>query len=294
MISSMTGFGEVSEEIDGILYTIEIRTVNNRYIKTNIRLSDPVGFCEDEVDKLLRKRIGRGSVNYSVKMQNVSGQDLFDVDQHAVKGYLNKLEGIAKDSGMNYEVNLADLLTLPGVISPIHPDVKQAESMKKAVLELSEKALDHLQKMRNEEGASIVEDLKNNCSVIKEKLDLIRARTDEVVRNYHEKLKSRVDELLSEAQLSLDSELLAREVAIFADRSDISEELSRLDSHLSQFSGSLNQNQNVGRKLDFISQEMLREANTIASKSCDSNIGSLVIEIKCAIDRIKEQVQNVE
>jgi uncharacterized protein (TIGR00255 family) len=227
-------------------------------------------------------------------MQNVSGQELFDVDQHAVKGYLEKLEGIAQDSGMKYEVNLADLLTLPGVISPIHPDHQQAESMKKAVLGLTEKALENLKKMRNEEGASIVEDLRNNCSVIKEKLDLIRARTDEVVKNYHDKLQTRVQELLSEAQLNIDSELLAREVAIFADRSDISEELSRLDSHLSQFQSSLNQDQNIGRKLDFISQEMLREANTIASKSCDSNIGSQVIEIKCAVDRIKEQVQNVE
>ena len=148
--------------------------------------------------------------------------------------------------------------------------------------------------MRAGEGARLVEDLMANCNVMTEKLELIRQRSPEVVKEYHDKLEKRTKELLATGQLQIDAEIIARETVIFADRCDIAEELTRLQSHIQQFSEHCQSDQNAGRKLDFISQEMLREANTIASKASDAQISQWVIDVKCAIERIKEQVQNIE
>jgi uncharacterized protein (TIGR00255 family) len=148
--------------------------------------------------------------------------------------------------------------------------------------------------MRAAEGGSLEADLKNHCQAISEDLERIRSRGAAVLHEYAIRLRKRVDGLLAEAKLKLDEETLAREVAILADRSDISEEIARLDSHLEQFIQSCHSNDQAGRRLDFISQEMLREANTIASKASDAEIIRSVVDMKCRIDRIKEQVQNIE
>ncbi|MHC4221172.1 MAG: YicC family protein, partial [Planctomycetota bacterium] len=155
-------------------------------------------------------------------------------------------------------------------------------------------AIDNLTQMRAVEGAALWDDLKQHCQQMQKGLEQIRKRSGVVPLEYAEKLKKRVDTLLAAAELKLDEETLAREVAIFAERSDISEELTRLDSHIEQFEKSCKGDGAVGRKLDFISQEMLREANTIASKAMDSDIIEAVVDIKCRVDRIKEQVQNIE
>jgi uncharacterized protein (TIGR00255 family) len=187
------------------------------------------------------------------------------------------------------------LLTLPGIVQPALPDEKKAEQIKKMVLSVTQKAIDRLKQMRAAEGAALAADLDSHCKAVKQDLEQIRTRSGVVLQEYQKKLKKRVDELLADAKLKLDKETIAREVAIFADRSDISEEIARLDSHLQQFAESCRTNaQAAGRRLDFISQEMLREANTIASKACDTEIIRCVVDIKCRIDRIKEQVQNIE
>jgi len=294
MISSMTGFGEATAEVDGVVYTVEMRTVNNRYFKSHLRLPDIVSFLEGEVEKLLRSRVHRGTINCLLYMKNVSGEGLFDVDENALQGYIKKLRDIAEANEMESRIDLAELLTLPGIIQPLCPGEAQAEVMKKVVLELIGQAVDQLKQMRLQEGAALAEDLAANCRVIREKLQLISDRSGVVLEEYHDKLEKRVNELVAGAKLEIDGETLARETAIFAERSDIAEELIRLDSHLEQFSEHCQSNQDAGRRLDFISQEMLREANTIASKASDAQIGRWVIDIKCAIDRIKEQVQNVE
>ena len=167
--------------------------------------------------------------------------------------------------------------------------------MRQKILEISSEAIDRLKEMRAAEGAAIEADLVANCREIGRGIEQIRALSSTVVDGYAKKLRKRVDNLLAHAELELDEDALAREVAIYADRSDISEELSRLDSHLQQFAQTCGGNgQAAGRRLDFISQEMLREANTIASKSSDTEITRLVVDIKCRVDRIKEQVQNIE
>jgi len=294
MISSMTGFGEASAEVDGIVYTVEIRAVNNRYFKPHLRLPDVVAYLEADIEMLHRKRIHRGAINYSLRLKNVSAQALFEIDDIALGHYLQKLGALVPDSKVDCQVDLGQMLALPGIVQPISPDSAQSEKMKQVIVRLTEQAIDRLKEMRAEEGRALAEDMIANCRVIKERLQSIRARADVVVQEYHGKLERRVSQLLSDGKLKIDEETLAREVAIFADRCDISEEITRLDSHLEQFIKCCRGDGHAGRRLDFISQEMLREANTIASKASDAQISQAVIDIKCAVDRIKEQVQNVE
>jgi uncharacterized protein (TIGR00255 family) len=227
-------------------------------------------------------------------MKNVSGQALFDLDENTLNSYVNRLKAFLPKDDTRCGIDLAAMLALPGIVQPVIPDAAHIERMKKTILKLTQDAMEQLKVTRLEEGKTLVADFLGNCRKMSEDLETIRQRKDVVVREYHEKLRKRIEELLSNAQLRIDSDLLAREAAIYADRSDINEEITRLDSHIQQFNTCCESGGGVGRRLDFITQEMLREANTIASKASDSIIAHCVIDIKCAIDRIKEQVQNVE
>lgn len=294
MITSMTGFGQACAEVNGVVYTVEVRSVNNRYFKAQLRLPDIVAFLEGEIEKLHRDAIHRGSVNYSLRMKNVSGQALFEIDENTLAAYMNRLKKLLPEQDNHCRIDLTEMLSLPGIVQPMLPSEEQAEQMRQTVFSLTKKAMEMMIQSRLEEGRALTEDLLVNLDAIREKLDIIRDRVNVVVQEYHTRLKDRVDQLLALAQLRIDEAQLAREVAIFADRSDIAEEVSRLDAHLQTFRDCCEKGGPVGRRLDFMTQEMLREANTIASKSGDTIIGQSVIEIKCAIDRIKEQVQNVE
>jgi len=290
----MTGFGEAHGEIDSVTYIVEIRTVNNRYLKTCVRLPETTAFLEEDIDKLLRKNLSRGMVSYVLRLKNAPANVLFDIDETALRAYMEKLSRIASSVNIKCPIDMGGLLTLPGIVRPALPDEEKAKQIKKRVLSITQKAIDQLKQMRAAEGAALAADLDNHCKAIKQDLEQIRAHSGVVLQEYQKKLRKRVDELLADAKLKLDEEALAREVAIFADRSDISEEIARLDSHLQQFAESCEANAQAGRRLDFISQEMLREANTIASKAYDTEVIRCVVDIKCWIDRIKEQVQNIE
>lgn len=294
MIRSMTGFGQACAEIDGVIYTVEIRSVNNRYFKVQVRLPDMMAFLEGEIEKLHRQHIQRGTINYSLRMKNVSGQALFDIDEKTLVDYVQRLKTLMPADDSQCRIDLAAILELPGIVQPAIPTEEQTKQMRQAALSLTQQALEQLGVSRGEEGKMLKEDLLANCDRIVGELSTIRERVDTVVQDYHKRLKERVEGLLAQAKLNLDEDLLAREVAIFAERSDIAEEVSRLDAHLQQFRECCQKGGPVGRRLDFVTQEMLREANTIASKSSDAIIANSVIDIKCAIDRIKEQVQNVE
>jgi uncharacterized protein (TIGR00255 family) len=294
MINSMTGFGEAACEIDGISYTVELKTVNNRYYKSAIRLPDTVAFLEEDIEKLLRSHLSRGSVNYNLRLKNVAARAMFDIDQAAMQKCVERLSETAGKLNIAYTIDLAALLALPGIIQPVLPDENEAQRITDVILTMSRKAIEQLTQMRASEGKTIASDLKAHCDLIRERLEQIRGRAPRVIEEYHKKLKKRIEELAGQAQLKLDEDTLAREVALFAERSDISEELSRLESHLGQFLQSCASDEQAGRRLDFIGQEMLREANTIGSKALDAEIARWVVDIKCLIDRIKEQVQNVE
>jgi len=294
MINSMTGYGEAQGEVNSVSYLVEIKTLNHRYFKTIVKLPELVAFLEEDIEKLLRKNLSRGTVNYVLRLKNTSVNALFDIDETALQAVVEKLNRAGSSAGVKGAIDISNLLSLPGIIQPATPDKEVAGQIKEAVLEISRKAIDKVKQMRAAEGNFLEADLKKHCSAIEQDLGQIRARRATVLQEYSTKLRQRVDALLAEAKLKLDEETLAREVAIFADRSDISEEVARLDSHLQQFVQCCQANEQAGRRLDFIGQEMLREANTIASKASDTEIIRCVVDIKCWIDRIKELVQNVE
>lgn len=297
MIYSMTGFGEAAGEFDGVNFTVEIKTVNNRYLKTKTKLPDSLAFLEEQIEKLLRQKLYRGTVNYKLSLKEAVSDAGFEINEPLLKKYVESLSRIVGEVGSETcRLDVGSLMTLPGIVEVILPDEDVVKEIVKAVMEISIRAIDNLQQMRKQEGKALVTDLQEHCRQMFEHVECIAERKSVLIPEYQAKLKKRIDELLASAKLNLDEESLAREVAIFADRSDISEEITRLRSHINQFVKMLKTGgkTGAGRKLDFIAQEMLREANTIASKASDSEIVNRVVDMKSIIDRLKEQVQNIE
>ncbi len=294
MINSMTGYGDAEGQLEGVTYIVEIKGVNNRYFKPKIKLPETVAFLEGQVYELLRRNIMRGSVDYVLRLKNASADMLFEINVNALKVYLNKLKEVTSSTGVNTPMDVGGLLSLPGILEPMSPDEQKSKRVEQFVIELSSKAIEDFRQMRRAEGAELEADLVKNCAEIKQHLEKICRRKDSVLQQYHDRLRSRVDELMSGVNIKLDPDTLSREIAVFAERCDISEEITRLESHLKQFEDNCKTDGQAGRRLDFLGQEMLREANTIASKAADVEIAHCVVDIKCCIDRLKEQVQNVE
>jgi uncharacterized protein (TIGR00255 family) len=292
MISSMTGYGEAEGEFDGVTYSVQIKSVNNRYFKSVIKLPEAAAFLEEEIEKVLRQSFLRGTINYVLRVKNAPVDVLFRIDESALRSVVEKLKLVASSADIAGGVDIVGLLDLPGVMSPASPDEQVAGRIKEGVLRITAEAIAKLRQARVAEGAALAADLEGHCKIISQQLEGISARSGMVLQEYFRRLKKRVDELLAGVKLDVDEDALA--VAVFAERSDISEELARLSFHLEEFVKACGAESQAGRRLEFISQEMLREANTIASKACDNEITRRVVEIKCEIDRLKEQVQNVE
>ena len=293
MLVSMTGFGSAQGQVDSVEFDVEVRSVNNRYFKCGIKLPDSHSQVEPAIEKIIRKRLGRGTVTLSVRMRVPPDEAAYDVNVEALGRYVEQLRCIDAGNAAAVRIDLASVLLLPGVCSP--PSAGDLRKRTEAgLLDLVTDALDALMMMRSEEGKAVADDLRLHCRTIETSLSTVAAAAPEVLRLYHERLTARVEELMDNGRGKLDDQTLSREVAIFAERSDIAEEVSRLTGHLAQFDQAIDSDGPVGRKLDFIAQEMLREANTIASKASDVGIAREVVEIKTAVDRIKEQVQNVE
>ncbi len=291
---SMTGFGQASREVAGFLVTVEVRTVNSRYYKATIRVPDAWSALEANIEQRLREKIYRGSVYVKGRMKATSAEGAAEVNVAALERYLEQIEIIRPDqTDVALSVDLASLLQLPGVCEP--PEGEEfLRKLQPGLMDVVDEALAAVVDMRTKEGESIVSDLLACCDTIEAKAAEMAELAPRVAEHYYERLKKRVEKLIASARLELDSNDLIKEVALFADRSDIAEELSRLGSHLAQFRTALDGEEHPGRKLDFIAQEMLREANTIGSKANDVDITQAVVETKTAVDRIKEQVQNVE
>jgi uncharacterized protein (TIGR00255 family) len=293
MIVSMTGFGDASSERDGTHYAVEIRSLNNRFFKPIIKLPDNVSGLEPELESMLRERLGRGSITYVLKMRSDSAEAAYHINIEALKSYLEQLQQV-KGLDRFVQIDLASLVQLPGVCQEPRDESDEIERHGPMVRELTEKAIDKLEAMRRREGESLFNDLMRHVKLIAARLGEIQQRAPIVVDDYHRRLSQRVSQLLAKAELQVNQGDLLKEVAVFAERADICEEIQRLGSHLTAFEQSCRSSEHAGRKLDFIAQEMLREANTIASKANDSEIARHCVEIKGAIDRLKEQVQNVE
>ena len=298
----MTGFGDASEQVDGIHYAVEVRSLNNRYFKPTIRLPEDIAGLEAELETTLRKQLSRGSITLTVKMRPTR-ESTHQINDKALLAYLNHLETIHQqfetrkdEQRQTITIDLTALLALPGVLQPGEEQAELLDRARKPVLALTRKACERLLAMRAAEGSAIGQDLLKQGAFVQQRIAIVAARAPTVVEEYHQRLRNRIDELLARAELKVDQVDLTREVAVFAERADIAEELHRLGAHLEHIEKIIQSadGEPAGRTLDFLAQELLREANTIASKSNDAAIARAIVEVKGAIDRIKEQVQNVE
>ncbi|MEM1445998.1 MAG: YicC/YloC family endoribonuclease [Planctomycetota bacterium] len=298
MIRSMTGFGDAATQHDGVHYAVELRSLNNRYFKCTSRLPDELAGLEAELEVALRKRFARGSFSVAAKLRVGEAQAAGAINEKAFLAYLDQLESLRGGRKDSIQIDLANLLALPGVLSGTGdaPQLDLIEQARPVILKLVVEAGDKLTAMRQVEGQSLAVELREQAERLLTLVGEIEQRAPHVVEEYHARLTQRVNELTSKAQLQINEPDLIKEIAVFADRCDIREELTRLRGHLEQFETVIaaDDGEPAGRTLDFLAQEMLREANTIGSKSNDAHISQRVVNAKSIIDRIKEQVQNVE
>lgn len=295
MIRSMTGFGAAAAEESGAHYAIEIRSLNNKYFKSTVRMPDELIGLEAELEAVLVRRLTRGSVLTTVRFFDSSAAAAGEINVNAVKRYLQQLLEVPGIDHGSARIDLGALLTLPGVV--ICSNAEQLlDRSRTMLLRLADEACDKLLAMRVREGVNIKAELHKHGDAINKHLGVIAERAPSVVEQYQQRLQQRINALLADSGTSVSPDDLIREVAVYAERSDIAEEVSRLSGHLEQFASIINASDKEpsGRTLEFLAQEMLREANTIASKCMDVEVSRRIVEVKGAIDRIKEQAQNIE
>lgn len=292
----MTGYGDASTTIDGVHYFVEVRSLNNKYFKATIRLTEALQGLESELEARLREKVSRGTVTLTARSTDASASAAYTINVQALDRYLKQLEGLSAANGGSLKIDPAQLLMLPGVLQPPADEEDRLDNARKVFLPLLDKAVANLLAMRQREGKVLVDDLRAHKDYIAERLMLVAERAPGVVADYQLRLKTRIEQMFKQADATVETADLIREIAVYAERTDIAEEIKRLSAHLDQFGSliSATDGKPIGRTLDFLAQEMLREANTIASKSPDAAISRSTVEIKGAIDRIKEQAQNIE
>ena len=292
MIRSMTGFGSVTESGGGLSVRAEVRSVNHRHIQVKLRMPMEFAHLESQADALLRKKLRRGSVSATVSVSRLDAVSGVSFDHAAAARYAGDLRRLADDLELDGGVGIADLIGLPGVLRT-RDESQPSDKEGKFVLRVFGKAVGELVAMRVAEGESLAADLEKNVGAVETTVARIGKRFPKVVAAHHKNLKRRVDELVGDAG-PVPSSDLARELALIADRLDIGEELARLASHVEQLRKALGKGEGVGRRLDFLAQELFREANTIGSKASDAQVAHAVVDLKTHIERLREQVQNVE
>ncbi|MFZ5987110.1 MAG: YicC/YloC family endoribonuclease [Bacillota bacterium] len=292
MIKSMTGFGRGKSQGEGKEFLVEIKTVNHRYSDIYIKIPRQISFLEDKVREAVGKIISRGKVDVYISYDDFSEESkTILIDEGLVKTYIKSVELLRDKYGLKDDISVSLIAKFPDILK-----VEKAEQDEEKIWSLLSEALDNaleaLISMRKIEGEGLKNDLLERASSIENIVKEISIRAPEVVKEYKYKLENRLKELLD--QQVVDENRIATEVAIFADRCSIDEELVRLGSHINQLRETVEINQPVGRKLDFLLQEMNREINTIGSKANDLNITKNVVEIKSELEKIREQIQNIE
>ena len=300
MLVSMTGFGSCTTQGDDYVISTEIKAVNNRFLKTSIKLPEGSSGLELKIDELLHEKIARGSVNFNLKVTRQSDAFDFEVNFSTLRRYISEVFRFERENqdlpSLRMQSSVTDFLRLPGVIQDKarSDDANLSDLLWNRIAENVRTSLKELQTMREVEGASTQKYLAQNISELRTMIEEVKRIAPTVVENYRAKLTERVTKALEETSVDLDPSALIREVAIFTDRVDISEEIARFISHLSQFSNTMECEKVCGKKLDFLTQEMFRETNTIGSKANSQDVLRLVVEMKSVIERIREMVQNVE
>lgn len=289
---SMTGFGRAERVTEDFSVTVEVRSVNNRYLNAKVRLPARYSSLEPKLEAEVRRIAVRGTVDLSIRTRARSSSEEPVVDMELARGWLGSIQGLASAANLNGEIGLATLLQLPGVVR-LQEDSSATEREGEWILKTARAALTELQKMRAAEGERMGAELLRILTRAEKTVKAVASRAAKVPEQARVRLVKRIEALLAPGT-PIDAGILEREIAVLADRADVTEELARLASHFAAMRSDLAKRGAMGRRLDFLVQEMAREANTIASKSQDAMIARKVIELRAEIERLREQVQNVE
>ena len=291
MIKSMTGFGRGNYEIDGRKYTVEIKSVNHKYSDITVKLPRVLSFLEDSVRKQIASNISRGKVDVFITFEDFSEKVTnIRFNKSLAKEYVKQLKELAEETGLDYSINVLDISKFPDILKL--EDSENEELVSNELKIAVQSAIYSFIEMRAQEGNKLVEDMKNRIKGIEKIVEEISKFSSTLVPEYIEKLDARIKEYLKTDVV--DEARLAQEIVIYSDKCSIEEELTRLRSHISQFNNLLKGASPIGKKLDFLVQEMNREVNTIGSKANSLDISNCVIELKTQIEDVREQIQNIE
>lgn len=296
MLLSMTGFGEARTQTDTVGVAVEVRAVNNRHLKLTVRGSDPYPLYESEVEKVVRRHVKRGTLHIHVRVERQGQTAAPALNTALLSEYLKQINAACREVGMVQLLPAvaAGALALPGVAPETRSQGAPPDDEWPVVEQTLEAAIANLNTMRRDEGSAMAAELITHRQTISGQLDAVRELLPSVVADYRQRTLDRVKQAVAEAGVVLNAESIIREVALFADRTDVSEEVTRLTSHLEQFGELISKGDEAGRKLEFVIQEMGRETNTIGSKAGDVAISRHVFEIKATLEKLRELVLNVE
>jgi uncharacterized protein (TIGR00255 family) len=292
MIRSMTGYGRAQASVDGFYITAEIKSVNHRYFEFSARIPRPYLFLEEKIKNYLSEHISRGKVDCYISVESISDESVVvNVNEGLAKSYYEALRHIGEAFSVPANVSAQDIARYPEVLSVVKSDIDEDDfwTKVKSVLEV---ALGKYIAMKEFEGEKLKNDVLSRADTILKNVELVEARSPETVKEYNEKLLKRMNDVLGTVQV--DEARILTEAAIYADKVAVAEETVRLRSHLEQLSDMLNSSEPIGKKLDFLVQEINRETNTIGSKAQDVAIARVVIDTKAEIEKIREQIQNIE
>lgn len=295
MLLSMTGYGEARHQSDALSLSIELRALNNRYLKVSVRAPDPYNLLEAEFEKVIRKTVKRGTVQVHMRIDRQSSAQDFRINEVALTSYLHQLRTVSTKLGIEGgPALLGHALALPGVVSD--PGLQSGNLLDDwpVIEKVLTEALARLHQMRADEGKAMAEELLAHRATVVRHLDAIRQKSPGIVEGFRDRVLERVRKLLQDVDVQIDKDTVIREVALFAERSDIAEEVVRLATHLDHFIEIMKEKDGAGRKLEFLVQEMSRETNTIGSKANDVGVSKDVVAIKHALEQVRELIQNVE
>ena len=292
MVKSMTGYGRAVETVNGREFTVELRSVNNRYLDCTVKLPRSLSFAEDAVKQAVKNTISRGKVDVYISVHSESAADVkVTLNAAMVEGYLAAMKQMAAEYAVKDDISVSLLSRMPEVFTVEKPDVDE-EQLRADLLSVVEKALAAYDAMRAAEGKALENDLRSRGNTILELVSQVEAGNGQTVIDYRTRLENKLREVL--ANTAIDESRILTEAAIFADKVAVDEETVRLRSHLEQMNAMLTAGGAIGRKLDFLLQEMNREANTTGSKCTDVRLARIVVDIKAELEKIREQTQNIE
>ncbi len=292
MIRSMTGFGRSQQIVDSMSITVEMKSVNHRYFDFSSRVPRTYGFLDEKLKTYLQSHVSRGKMECYVQIEELDEADcIVSVNHSLAAGYINALKEISDKYGLEYDVSVSSVARYHDIFS-VHKNEADEERIWNAVKLVTDTALNNFVSMREREGEKLKKDVLSRCDTILDYVSFIEKRSPQTVIEYNSKLLERMKTVLEDVQV--DEQRLLTEAAIYADKIAVAEETVRLRSHISQMHEFMDSNEAVGRKMDFLVQEFNREANTIGSKAQDVEIARKVIDIKAEIEKIREQIQNIE